>query len=255
MKKLFSFFPMTVGTYDSFVSKVVDLGMKKRSSYVCVANVHMMGEAKKDPSYAKIINEADLVTPDGMPLVLAMRWLYNVPQERVAGCDLFPSLLNEAAKKNLNVFFLGSTQDVLNKLEDKCIRNIPKLKIAGKYSPPFRQATEDEQKALIKIINDSNSHIIFVALGCPKQEKWMASMKGKIQGVMIGVGNAFPVYAGIEKLAPQWMRRLSLEWVYRFAQDPQRLWKRYIVNNSMFIWWFSIEWFRLRLTFKKIKYS
>ncbi|HEV7349179.1 WecB/TagA/CpsF family glycosyltransferase [Telluribacter sp.] len=247
MKKLFNFFPITVNPFTSVIDEIIFLATKKRSYYICVANVHMVGEAKSDSEMARALYDAELVIPDGMPLVFVMRWLYGINQERVAGCDLFPLLLARSAQVGIKVFFLGSTEYVLQSLVERCRVDIPNLIIAGIHSPPFRPATFGERVELIQTINESGAQLVFVSLGCPKQEKWMAEMKGNIHCVMIGVGNAFPVYARVEKLAPQWMRELSLEWIFRLCQDPKRLWKRYLFNNTIFLKLFIKEWIKIKL--------
>jgi len=143
---------------------------------------------------------------------------------------------------------------VLKKIEQKALYEFPKLIIAGLFSPPFRKLSESEENEIVKKINYSNASLIFVALGCPKQEIWMKRMKGKINGVMVGVGGAFPVYAGITKRAPLWMQKTSLEWLFRMIQEPGRLWKRYLVTNSKFIFLSLIELIRIRVL-KKTGFS
>jgi N-acetylglucosaminyldiphosphoundecaprenol N-acetyl-beta-D-mannosaminyltransferase len=206
------------------------------SKTVCVANVHMFIEAYKKPEFLSIVNSSDLTTPDGMPLVKALKWLYGINQEKVSGPDLMPEVLKAAEKDNLKVYFYGSTEEVLEKLVSFCAEKYPNLSISGVNSPPFRQLTDTEIQADIDKINNADTNIVFVALGCPKQEKWMSDMKGKINACMIGVGGAFPMLVGIEKRAPLWMQKYMLEWFYRLIQDPKRLFKRYFVTNSIFIY-------------------
>jgi N-acetylglucosaminyldiphosphoundecaprenol N-acetyl-beta-D-mannosaminyltransferase len=192
-------------------------------------------ETYQDASFAQVVNAADIVTPDGMPLIRAMALLYNIKQDKVSGPDLMPALLLASEKQGLKVYFYGSTEEVLEKLKDFCSVNYPKLLIAGMHSPPFRFLTEAEKQKEIQDMNDSGANIVLVALGCPKQERWMASMKGKINAVMVGVGGAFPMLVGVQKRAPLWMQRNSLEWFYRLAQEPRRLFKRYFITNNLFI--------------------
>ncbi len=233
-KKIISLF-LDTGGYDTFLSNVIFLGRERRSSYVCVANVHMSIEAHDDPEFARIVNDADLVTPDGMPLIFALRLLYGLRQERVAGMDLIEDIIRKAEQENLSIFFYGSEAEVLRNIKEKTERVFPSLKIAGMYSPPFRELTETERQHEIDMINESGANIVLVALGCPKQERWMANNRGNIQSVMVGLGAAFLVYAGVRKVAPTWMRKISLEWLYRLGQEPGRLWKRYLYTNTKFI--------------------
>lgn len=226
---------VTQASYSYFISQIINLGRNLNSSYVCVANVHMVVEAYKNPEYASFINSADLVTPDGMPLVKALKLSYGLSQERVAGMDLFPDLLSEAEKQGQSIFLYGSTENVLQNISRRISSEHPTLKIAGIYSPPFRPLTDSESSEIVTLINSSGANLVFVSLGCPKQEIWMANHKGKINAVMIGVGGAFPVYSGLQKRAPVWMQKSSLEWFYRLCQEPRRLIKRYLITNTMFI--------------------
>ena len=185
--------------------------------------------------FATVVNQADIVTPDGLPLGKGLDFLYGIKQDRVSGPDLMPSLLERAEKDGLGVYFYGSTDEILLKLTTFCKSRYPNLIISGSISPPFRVLSEDEKNEHINQINSSGANIVFVALGCPKQEKWMASMKGKINAIMLGVGGAFPMLVGVEKRAPLWMQKFMLEWFYRLIQDPKRLFKRYFVTNTYFV--------------------
>ena len=225
---------ISVGNYDEFIDGIINLSQQKKSSYVCVSNVHMLIEAYRDKDFNKIVNEADIATPDGMPLAKSMKFLYGKKQDRVAGMDIMPSLLKESEAKSLSVYFYGSTEETLELIIAKAKKEYPDLKIAGYYAPPFRTLSDDEKLEIINKINSSNPQFVLVALGCPKQEKWMAENKNKINSCMLGLGGAFSVYAGVQKRAPLWMQNISLEWLYRFGQEPQRLWKRYLVTNSLF---------------------
>lgn len=247
-KKLISI-NLTLGLYQDFITCILNLGTGRISSYICIVNVHSCIEAYKDKNYAEVVNNADIATPDGMPLVKGLKWLYGVKQEKVSGPDLMPILLHEAASQGLSVFFYGSTLEVLEKLRMIYKERYPNLKIAGMLSPPFRKLSAQEIQNDINLINESGANIVFVALGCPKQERWMAEMKGKINAVMIGVGGAFPMLAGIEKRAPLWMQQNMLEWLYRLIQDPKRLFKRYAITNSLFIYLIIKE--KLRIIFQK----
>lgn len=224
-----------LGTYATFIERIISLAKINQSSYVCVANVHMLVEAHQEKGFAKVVNDADLVTPDGMPLAKGLQILSGIKQDRVAGMDLLPDLLKAASEEQIAVFFYGGTEAMLQETSQFCELNYPQLKLVGFHSPPFRSLTMDEQQDVVKKINDSGAGLILVALGCPKQEKWMASMKGKIDACMIGIGGAVPVMVGLQTRAPKWMQKASLEWLYRLFQEPKRLFKRYFLTNSLFI--------------------
>ncbi len=225
---------VSTGTYKTFIDNILALSQKSSSSYVCVSNVHMSIEAYQSAAFCSVVNSADMATPDGMPLAKAMKLLYGVEQNRVAGMDLMPDLMKEAEKKELSIYLYGSTDEVLETIKAKAAQEFPKLKLYG-YSPPFKVLNAEEKSEIVEEINSKKPDLVFVALGCPKQEKWMAEHKGKINSCMIGLGGAFEVYADVKDRAPQWMQDYSLEWMYRFAQDPKRLWKRYAVTNTLFI--------------------
>ena len=235
---------ISIGSYQEFLKSI--LLLQKQSSYVCVSNVHMTIEACKSDSFRDIVNNAEIATPDGMPLAKAMKILYGINQDRVAGMDLMPDLMELSEKNNLSIYLYGSTDDVLEQIQVKVKRELPNLKIHT-YSPPFKQLTDEEKKDIITEINSKNPDFVFVALGCPKQETWMAEHKGKIHSCMIGLGGAFEVYADVKERAPKWMQDYSLEWVYRLIQDPNRLWKRYLITNTLFIFLLLILIVKVRI--------
>jgi len=245
-KKTVFDFPISLGTYNDFLKEIIQLATSGTSSYVCVAAVHQLIEAYRNPSYASISLSADLITPDGMPLTWALRLLYNIKQERVAGMDLLPDLLQQAEIKKLPVFFYGGTEDMLVKTEQHIAKNYPGLPLTGLYSPPFRQLTDTENEETCNLINMSGARLVFVVLGCPKQERWMASMKNKIHATMVGIGAAVPVMVKLQRRAPRWMQKSGLEWLYRLGQEPNRLWKRYLLTNSLFIYLLMREELRLK---------
>jgi N-acetylglucosaminyldiphosphoundecaprenol N-acetyl-beta-D-mannosaminyltransferase len=144
--------------------------------------------------------------------------------------------LKRAEATGRSVFFYGTTDDLLNRIAKKAEKEFPALKISGYYAPPFRPMSDEETAATIKLIKSTSPDMVFVALGCPKQEYWMADHKLALDSCLLGLGQAFRVYAGVEKRLPQWMRNLSLEWVYRFYLEPGRLWKRYLTTNTYFLW-------------------
>ena len=231
---------VSVGSFSNFISEIVRLSEIELSSYVCVCNVHMLIEAKKGQSFRGILNNANITLPDGMPVAKVLSWKNNFIQERVSGMDMLPQLIDECARRSKTIYFYGSTKEVLHAIENRIILNHPSLKIKM-YSPPFRKLSSKENRNIVEGINEFNPDFVFVALGCPKQEKWMAEQKGIINSCMIGFGGAFPVYAGLQKRAPNWMRIISLEWVYRLLSEPRRLFTRYFITNSFFIYYVCLD--------------
>lgn len=229
-------FPISIGSYQKFIDEIFELAAQKTSSYVCFANVHMVVEAYRDPMFNTVVKNADIVTPDGQPVAVFLQRLKKIDQVRVAGLDLFPDLLKEAEARKKAVYFYGATEEILEKIVSKAKTQFPELRVSGSYAPPFRRMTVEEDAQVIDQINQTKPDLIFVALGCPKQEQWMAKHKTVIKGCMLGIGHAFKVYAGISKRSPRWMQQLSLEWVYRLFQEPGRLWKRYFFTNTFFLW-------------------
>ncbi|MFD2245468.1 WecB/TagA/CpsF family glycosyltransferase [Pontibacter ruber] len=226
---------ISAGTFNNFLEHIFWLTENRSSSYVCFANVHMLVESYRDKHFNELLNKADVATPDGSPVSKIMHLFYGQQQDRVAGMDLLPRLLQEAAVRGKSVYFYGSTDQVLETVVAKAREQYPELRIAGYYSPPFRQLTKEEDESITQMINDAKPDLVFVALGCPKQERWMADHKGRVQACMLGVGQAFLTFAGLEKRLPKWARDLSLEWTYRLYLEPKRLWKRYLVTNSLFV--------------------
>ncbi len=227
---------ISTGSYEDITQNILTLAQQKTSSYTCVANVHMLVEAYKHKDFARIVNQADITTPDGKPIIWGLKLIHRQEQARVAGMDLLPSLLQGAANLRVPVYFLGGTEEMLRETRSFLKIHYPDLVVAGTFSPPFRTLTRAEEEAIIQDINESNAGLLLVAMGCPKQEKWMGAMKGRISASMVGIGGALPVMIGQQKRAPVWMQNAGLEWAYRLGQEPRRLFKRYAVTNTIFIW-------------------
>lgn len=234
-RKLIVGLGIDAGPCSWFGEQIVALAEQRRSAFVCLANVHMTIEAWRHQDFAEVLRGADLVAPDGMPLVHALKWLYGIEQERVAGVDLLDALLRAAEEKGLVVFVYGESQPVLTRLEERIKEDFPRLRFAGAISPPYRALSAEEELQDVAAINAAGADLVLVALGCPRQENWMARQKGQVQGVMLGIGAALAVYAGVRKRAPVWMQRNSLEWFYRLLQEPRRLGRRYLVTNCLFL--------------------
>lgn len=205
-----------------------------RGKYICVGNVHTTVMAHDDAKYHEVQKNAAFVLPDGKPLSVYSK-KHGFPEaERVTGPDLMLALF--ARRNGLHHYFYGSREETLSMLRQKMIVQYPHLEIAGMVSPPFHALSEAEDAAEIEKINASGADIIWVGLGAPKQENWMYEHMDKVNGVMIGVGAGFDYHAGNIKRAPMWMQKLSLEWLYRLFQDPKRLFKRYLVTNTRYLW-------------------
>lgn len=224
-----------MGSFDHQMQRILNYAETKESAYVCVANVHMLVEAHNHPTFASVVNEADIAVPDGMPIAKSFDYLYGVKQERIAGVEIIEHLLGESSQKNIKIGFYGGTQEIQNTTQAFVEKRYPNIQ--AYYKPhPFRELGAEEENILTKEFNDFGVQVLFVATGCPRQENWMASKKGKINACMIGIGGALTVVTGMKKNAPEWMRRNSLEWLYRLALEPRRLFKRYAVTNTTFLW-------------------
>ena len=206
------------------------------SKVVCVSNVHMLMEGHWDQQFTQVLQKADLLTPDGMPLAWMTGLMKGCPQDRVAGMELMMALCKRAEAAGVSVFFFGSTPEMLTQIRGRLAVDFPELSVVGMVSPPFRELTEDEDKTIADQINQSGAGLLFVSLGCPKQERWMAEHRGRVNAVMIGLGGAFSVCAGTKRWAPPWVRQYGLEWLYRLMQEPRRLWKRYALTIPPFLW-------------------
>jgi N-acetylglucosaminyldiphosphoundecaprenol N-acetyl-beta-D-mannosaminyltransferase len=228
--------PLTAMSFRAHVDQIMAWAHERRSAFVAVANVHMVMEARRSPAFLQVLRQADLITPDGMPLVWLMRRAGAPTQERVAGPDLLGALCEAAAARGVAVYLLGSTGDVLERLVWRLKVQFPTLRVAGTHAPPFRSLTAAEDAELVREIAASGAGLVLVALGCPKQERWMHRHRGAIPAVMVGLGGAFPIFAGIQRRAPRWAQASGLEWVFRLVQEPGRLWRRYWGTNLPFIW-------------------
>jgi N-acetylglucosaminyldiphosphoundecaprenol N-acetyl-beta-D-mannosaminyltransferase len=227
---------ISTGQTADFVDAILSLGAARTSAYVCFANVHMLVEAERNPDFGRILNQAAVTAPDGSPVAAAVRWFRGPAQQRMAGMDMLPALLHAAAERGQSVYFYGTTPEVLQAMVWRARWELPTLRIAGVHAPPFRPLTAAEDAAEVAAINAADPDLLFVALGCPKQEQWMAAHQGRIRACMLGVGQAFPVYAGLEPRLPLWARRLWLEWAFRLWQEPRRLGRRYLLTNSRFVY-------------------
>lgn len=233
-------------SYAEVTSATIAWARESRSRMIAIANVHMTMETYDDPSFREIINEADLVTPDGMPLVWMLRLLGARNQARVYGPDLTLHVCEAAAWHNVPVGFFGGAPDVLEQLVFNLTSRFSGLNVVFAESPPFRPLTSGEGESLEQRIKASGVRILFVGLGCPKQERWVAEHRGRLPLVMLGVGAAFDFHARRIRQAPDWLQRSGLEWAFRLAMEPRRLWKRYFKHNPRFIFHCSMQLLGLR---------
>jgi N-acetylglucosaminyldiphosphoundecaprenol N-acetyl-beta-D-mannosaminyltransferase len=204
--------------------------------YVSVCAVHTIIECQRSMAMRQAVNGAGLATPDGMPLVWLGRWLSQVEVNRVYGPDLMLALCELSARRGYTHYFYGGAAGVAERLAQALQQRVPGLKVAGSYSPPFRPQVSLEASETIAQINASDPDIIWVGLGTPKQDLWMAAHRPLLKApVIIGIGAAFDFHTGRIPQAPHWMQRNGLEWLFRLWQEPRRLWYRYLVYNPLFI--------------------
>lgn len=226
--------PIDALSWDDAVEGILDWAMKRESRTVCLCNVNNVVTARNVPAYAEHIKCADMVAPDGAPIAWMLRKKGHPRQERISGPDLMWLCCERASKLGMEIFLYGGTETVLQCLVQKLRAEFHGIKIVGAISPPFRDLSADEDAAMVDAINRSGARLVWVGLGCPKQEAWMYAHRGRVNAVMLGVGAAFDFHAGAKKRAPMWMQRNSLEWLHRLLQDPRRLAKRYLIGNSVF---------------------
>lgn len=217
------------------------------SRVVAVANVHSVMVAREDPSFAAALEQADLASPDGMPLVWGLRRLGVPAASRVYGPDLMRALCQRAQRDAIAIGLYGGTPRSLDLLTQALRDAYPRLQIAYAWSPPFRPLEPEEDAETTAAIVASGARIVFVGIGCPKQEVWMEHHRGRIPAVLVGVGAAFDFLSGTKRQAPRWMMRAGLEWVFRLASEPRRLWRRYLRHNPRFVAAFTAQVLRERL--------
>ena len=222
-------------TADEALLRVLSWAKVRESRYICACNVHAVVTAWREPSFSQVVDGADLALPDGAPVAWVLRRLGFEGQMRVCGPDFMWDLCRLSGERGIAVCLVGSTEPVLEKLAARLQAAFPALRLAGAWSPPFRPLTTEEDAELVERINGSGAGVAFIGLGCPKQERWMASLRGRVHAAMIGVGAAFEFHAATRTRAPLWMQRHGLEWLHRLGSEPRRLSKRYLVTNAMFL--------------------
>jgi N-acetylglucosaminyldiphosphoundecaprenol N-acetyl-beta-D-mannosaminyltransferase len=227
--------PIDVVDWESAIKRIFHWGAQRESRYVCICNVHSVITAKNNKELGYAVAHSDMATADGAPVAWFLRKLGFPAQQRINGPDLMWKCCAEAERVGMPIYLYGSTPDTLALLEANLKRNFNNLVIAGSHSPSFGTMSDKEEKLDIERINASGAGLVFVGMGCPKQEIWMAKNRGTVNAVLVGVGAAFNFHAGIIQRAPLWMQNSGLEWLHRLISEPGRLWKRYLVTNTAFI--------------------
>jgi N-acetylglucosaminyldiphosphoundecaprenol N-acetyl-beta-D-mannosaminyltransferase len=228
-------------SYPDAVRRIIDWSHEGDSRYVCVSNVNNVMTAFDDPAFREVMNQADLSTPDGMPLAWGLRRLGIDWAGRVYGPDLTVSILSAAAEQGVQVGFYGGEPACMSDLMRVVSARWPRLKVPYSFCPPFRDLTAEEDERIVTEINNSGARVLLVGLGCPKQEIWMAKHRGRVNAVMVGVGAAFDFIAGRKKQAPKILQDIGMEWAFRLATEPRRLWKRYLKHNPRFVTLFGLQ--------------
>ncbi len=233
---------LAVSNYDEVVQRCILWAKAGTTHSVLFANVHMLMEAHDCADFRSVLNSADMVNPDGMPLVWALRALGHSNARRVYGPDATEALLRAAQNSGIPIGFYGGSETTLAKLVAEVERQYPGIQIAFQMSPPFRQLSEAEDDNIVRHITNSGVRWLFVGLGCPKQEAWILNHRDRVPVVMLGVGAAFDFIARSKPQAPRWMMRNGLEWVFRLVSEPRRLAKRYLKHNPRFVLLFLRQW-------------
>ncbi len=232
---------------------VLDRIASRQGGYICFSNVHTVVSARKDLRLRDITNNSFLSMPDGKPLSIVAKWKGIADAGRVAGPDFMPYFIQAA--KEVRHFFFGSTHETLEKLVENLKKQFPDIVIAGYYSPPYGAVPDEAMKEIISVIHQAKPDIVWVGLGAPKQEYWMAKHWQQLKpAVLMGVGAAFDFHAGKVPRAPEWMRKMSIEWFYRVYQEPRRLWKRYLYTNLLFFYYLMTDFlFQRQIRSSRIK--
>lgn len=233
--------------YDAATKRIIGAAKERRPFAVSALAVHGVMTGRMDAVHRHRLNRLDLVVPDGQPVRWAMRWLHRVNlAERVYGPELTLRVCESAAAEGLSIYLYGSQDDVLKKLQANLKAQFPALKIAGSQPSRFRRVTAEEQNEIAGDIKASGASIVLVGLGCPRQETWVFEYRDLLSMPLMAVGAAFDFHAGTVSQAPSWLQRRGLEWLYRLVQEPRRLWKRYAVTNTLYIFYILLQWARLR---------
>jgi len=241
--------PLALTDYEDTLDWIDDAVAAGHRGYVCVAATHTVMATEDDPTLRAAVLGADFTVPDGQPLVWALRALGHEVGDRVYGPDLMDRACARASRTGQRFYLYGGrNQGALAQLARVLRLRYPGLQIVGGYAPPFRALTDAEEEAIAADIRRSGADVVWVGIGVPKQEKWMARMRHRLTTpVFVGVGAAFDFHAGLIPQAPGWMQQSGLEWLFRLAHEPRRLWRRYLRYNPRFVAGFARQWARQRL--------
>jgi N-acetylglucosaminyldiphosphoundecaprenol N-acetyl-beta-D-mannosaminyltransferase len=232
---LFGGVRMTPTTYAEVVDVLVRCAQARRPATADFGAVHVLASAARDAKFRETINALDIVAPDGQPVRWAMNYFHSSGlTDRVYGPELMRRLCQAAADKGISIYLYGSSPEVLEKLSTNLKEICPGLLIAGTESPPFRPLSDAEHDEAAARINASGAGLVFIGLGCPKQEAFAYRHRHSIRAVQVCVGAAFDFHAGLKSTAPAWMQKRGLEWLYRLVKEPGRLWKRYLITNTTY---------------------
>ncbi|MGE0606925.1 MAG: WecB/TagA/CpsF family glycosyltransferase [Pirellulales bacterium] len=227
---------VTPTTYEDAVQTILHAAERRESGVVSCHAVHAVVTCGGDAKLRERVNRFDMITPDGQPVRWALNWLYGAGlSERVYGPELTMRLCRAAAQRGVSIYLYGGSPRVVERLSENLRQACPGLVIAGAESPPFRELTAEEDEAVVQRINDSGAGLVFIGLGCPKQDIFAAEHRDRIRSIQLCVGAAFDFHAGEKQTAPAWMQQRGLEWLFRLWQEPRRLWKRYLVTNTQFV--------------------
>ncbi len=230
-------------TYDQALEAIVQAARQGAPAIVSFAAVHAVVSASRDPALRAKMNRFAIVAPDGQPVRWGLNRLHGLRlPDRVYGPEMTLRVCERVAAEGLSIYLYGGSPKVLETLETNLLKRFPGLIIAGSEAPPFRPLTAEEDAAVVHRVNDSGASILLIGLGCPKQDHFAADHVDSIRAVQLCVGAAFDFHAGVKKMAPVWMQRCGLEWLFRLGQEPRRLWRRYLETNSLFIAGFARQW-------------
>lgn len=223
-------------TYDEAEEMILEAARRRVPAVVSLHAVHAVVTAAGDPRLRDKVNAFQIVATDGQPVRWALNLLYGTGlRDRVYGPELTLRLCRRAAKEGVPVYLYGSSPETIERLQQNLVARYPGLQIAGAEAPPFRPLTLEEDAAVVQRINQTGAGIVFLGLGCPKQDHFAYDHRDRIEAVQVCVGAAFDFHAGTKRMAPGWLQRHGLEWLYRLGQEPGRLWRRYLVTNSLFV--------------------
>ena len=236
-------------TYSEACDAIMAAAHAGRPAVVSLHAVHAIIESCRNPELLRKVNEFEIIGPDGQPVRWALNLLHGAGlTDRVYGPELMLRLCDRAADERVSIYLYGSSPEVIEQLRIKLPQRFPGLVIAGAESPPFRALSKEEAEEMVRRINASGAGLVFIGLGCPNQDHFAHDHPNRLRGVQVCVGAAFDFHAGNKKMAPGWMQHHGLEWLYRLCQEPRRLFRRYLVTNTLFVNKLAVQWASLRLS-------